>query len=806
MSVIKMQKIRKWVVACLTFTVLLTSLHIHEYITFAYEAQPGMIVTTSSSLVETKKEPSDSAAKARGFVYGKPVTVIGEVTDDKGALWYEIQYTLKSTGATETSFCHAENVLLDKDCTSIRIGVVTKDNVTMYEDADTVTKALLTLNSNTEVLLLQTTSEDGISWQRVRYVKDDVTYVGWIQANSVKFSRYDVELDLEYTEYLKAIGFPESYVDDLAILHAIYPAWVFEPVVVGLDWETVIKAESTPKYNLVSINADDAMKTMYSTEYIWQENRWIPRDSGKWVTAHPEYIAHIMDPRNFLNENDIFQFESLSFSMAHTADGVKAIFGSSFLSRPATEPDGSTLDYAEALMSIGQEVNVSPYHLASRVLQEQGSKGTSVLISGTYSSYPGYFNYFNYGASGDSSDEVVYNGMKFAYNQGWNSRYKSLLGGASRLAAGYIAVGQDTLYFQKFDVIKDGGLYSHQYMQNLLAALHEGRSIARAYSDKQQAFVFRIPVYDNMPEEAVPFNVTGNRNNYLKDLSLDGLSLTPTFVGDTMDYTLIVNSAISSINVTATPVVDKSTVSGTGSYSLQEGTNTIKIVCTSESGHERVYTIKVVREAAQEPNPDTPGTDNPGTDNPGTDNPGTDTPGTDTPDTENPGTDTPGTDTPGTEEPGTDEPGTEEPTPPVIPAEIKSDKYAIGEYITKVQPSTSAADFLSGFVMVGNASVKLLDSKGAVNTGTVGTGNVLQVYDGTELIATYEILIYGDVNGDGLIKMNDLLSINRHVIGTVKLQGVYLKAGDVNKQNDGVKMSDLLAVNRHVIGTVLIEQ
>ena len=248
-----------------------------------------------------------------------------------------------------------------------------------------------------------------------------------------------MELDLEYTEYLKAIGFPESYVDDLAILHAIYPNWVFEPVVVGLDWNTVIAAESTPNYNLVSITGDDARKTMASTDYDWTTNTWIPRDSGKWTTAHPEYIAHIMDPRNFLNENDIFQFESLSFSMAHTADGVKAIFGSSFLSKPATEPDGSTLDYAQALMSIGKEVNVSPYHLASRVLQEQGSKGTSVLISGTYSSFPGYFNYFNYGASGASSDAVVYNGMKFAYNQGWNTRYKSLLGGASRLASASVS-------------------------------------------------------------------------------------------------------------------------------------------------------------------------------------------------------------------------------------------------------------------------------------------------------------------------------------------------------------------------------
>ena len=66
--------------------------------------------------------------------------------------------------------------------------------------------------------------------------------------------------------------------------------------------------------------------------------------------------------------------------------------------------------------------------------------------------------------------------------------------------------------------------------------------------------------------------------------------------------------------------------------------------------------------------------------------------------------------------------------------------------------------------------------------------------------------IYGDVNGDGKITMSDLLSINRHVIKTIPLKGIYLEAGDVNRKGDGATMSDLLAINRHVIGTIMIEQ
>ena len=43
-----------------------------------------------------------------------------------------------------------------------------------------------------------------------------------------------------------------------------------------------------------------------------------------------------------------------------------------------TDTDGTTLNYADAFLKIGQETNVSPYHLASRVRQEQG--WTSSLI------------------------------------------------------------------------------------------------------------------------------------------------------------------------------------------------------------------------------------------------------------------------------------------------------------------------------------------------------------------------------------------------------------------------------------------
>ena len=57
-------------------------------------------------------------------------------------------------------------------------------------------------------------------------------------------------------------------------------------------------------------------------------------------------------------------------------------------------PKQDSMTYAYGFTAIGKEFNISPFHLASRVYQEQGD-GTSPLISGTYQGYEGYYNYYN---------------------------------------------------------------------------------------------------------------------------------------------------------------------------------------------------------------------------------------------------------------------------------------------------------------------------------------------------------------------------------------------------------------------------
>ena len=99
--------------------------------------------------------------------------------------------------------------------------------------------------------------------------------------------------------------------------------------------------------------------------------------------------------RNSLTEEGIFQHELLSYNASYHEESVPAI--QSFLDNTFMngKVPGFVESYAYLFWACGKDLNISPFHLASRVLQEQGRNGTSALISGTYSGYEGYYNFLN---------------------------------------------------------------------------------------------------------------------------------------------------------------------------------------------------------------------------------------------------------------------------------------------------------------------------------------------------------------------------------------------------------------------------
>ncbi len=337
-------------------------------------------------------------------------------------------------------------------------------------------------------------------WFQVSLSWKDTSYTGYIQTGYLAYSNeklmewenmyFPQVMLLSAGNYPDVEQFPASYQNKLTQLKKAHPNWVFVKQNTGLDWQTVIKNENIGERSLIQTK----MGSAYTNGAHGQPG---------WSYASEAAIKYYMDPRNFLDETRVFMFEQLTYNPSyHTQSAVQNILNSTFMKGSIP---GDSKTYAAAFFDIGSTLKVSPFHLACRVYQEQG-KGQSALISGTYSGYEGYYNYYNIKASGSSNKAIIENGLTYAKQQGWNSRYKSLQGGAKILSQNYILKGQDTLYLQKYDVDNSyNGLYAHQYMQNIMAPYTESSMVKSAYQSTgaiNNSFVFKIPVYLNMPSEA----------------------------------------------------------------------------------------------------------------------------------------------------------------------------------------------------------------------------------------------------------------------------------------------------------------
>lgn len=265
-------------------------------------------------------------------------------------------------------------------------------------------------------------------------------------------------------------------------------------------------------------------------------------------------------------------------------------------------PASGSTSYVDIILNAAAQSGVSPYILASMILQEQGSQGTGRSISGTVPGYEGYYNFFNIESYQSGSLGAVERGLWWAaqsgsYGRPWNSVEQSILGGALYYGNNYLKQGQNTLYLKKFNVQGDN-LYKHQYMTHVLGAASEGLSLSKISALKNASLEFSIPVYNNMPAEAcVKPTGDGSPNNKLSALGVEGFALTPTFNRDVESYDLIVDPSVATVTIGASAIESSASVSGVGAVNLQSGNNDVTISVKAGNGTIRNYVIHVVRQA-----------------------------------------------------------------------------------------------------------------------------------------------------------------------------------------------------------------
>ena len=441
-------------------------------------------------------------------------------------------------------------------------------------------------------------------WAHVIFDINEYCYEGYIQ-----FELLSVSYDADLMAADETQAFPADYQSALNALHQAHPNWVFKPVYVGDTFDYAVGQQmAVASRALVSTYYNECFRSMLDRDYNWQTNTWKAWEPG-WAGASEETVRYYMDPRNFLNENDIFMFESLTYEKYQEEDVVEAALANTFMAN--TNVPGEEYTYAWLFCWIGEKYDINPVALASRVRQEQGA-GTSDLISGKYSGYEGLYNYFNIQATGSTKDEIIKNGLKEAKtgstimmpdgtvsSGAWDTPSKAVIGGSLKFANLYILKNQNTLYAQKFDYDgKYNGKYWHQYMTNIMAPYSEGNQVRRLYSKSGQmenSFVFLIPVYDERPTESPKPQERKNQNSCLKSLTVNDQEVITAFDKTQKDFYYSVGEKTVYANVRVKTASSSATLKFSNIGSMSHKVEVSTITVTAEDGTQTQYRLFVGR-------------------------------------------------------------------------------------------------------------------------------------------------------------------------------------------------------------------
>ncbi len=115
---------------------------------------------------------------------------------------------------------------------------------------------------------------------------------------------------------------------------------------------------------------------------------------------------------------------------------------------------------------------------------------------------------------------------------------------------------------------------------------------------------------------------------------------------------------------------------------------------------------------------------------------------------------------------------------------LESDVYTLsGDYLNKIPTHTTVATMLSnvqsGYTVVVSENGTTVDG-----SATVKTGQKLTVMNGSTTIAEYELVVTGDVNGDGNATTVDARTIVKSLVNANSLTGAAQLAADVNDDGD----------------------
>lgn len=215
--------------------------------------------------------------------------------------------------------------------------------------------------------------------------------------------------------------------------------------------------------------------------------------SGGNVPASEAQTAEYMNPNNYYTDAYKYQFLDLSKS-----NNVSEEVLNEYL-----EDKGVLRGMGAAFIEAAREYNVSEVYLIAHACLESGN-GTSRLARGIEVNGMTVYNLYGINAY-DNMEES--SGSNRAYQEGWTSVEKAIIGGAGWISEHYINSSegrQNTLYKMRWNPENPG---YHEYATDITWAVKQAVSIEKIFSSFADARLsFDIPVYSGQIPPAIEYS------------------------------------------------------------------------------------------------------------------------------------------------------------------------------------------------------------------------------------------------------------------------------------------------------------
>ena len=234
---------------------------------------------------------------------------------------------------------------------------------------------------------------------------------------------------------------------------------------------------------------------------LQESGNWFEVSYNAWRNAKSSDVEYYLNPANFTSDKiQRFQFMDLT----KTSNVPVSVLNQYLKGKGILDGKG------QAFIDAGKEYGINEVYLMAHALLETGN-GTSTLAKGVNYNGKTVYNMYGVGALDSCPNEC---GTKTAYENGWTSPEKAIIGGAEFIVNGYlngytdkegnhdVKIIQNTLYKmrwnpQKMTLINRYGTSSanHQYATDIGWAYKQVKTMAAVYDIRPFIMHLEIPVY-----------------------------------------------------------------------------------------------------------------------------------------------------------------------------------------------------------------------------------------------------------------------------------------------------------------------